>query len=153
MLMFSLGLGGNLIFVAWGWGWWLKTCVPAFRMAVNVAASGAHRENGRLVWSALGDCAGCTSFSEPAGRAPPPRDSCAVDCWYAVLALPKACRFCLLPLENDCWTGLGIGIQLPFGFWVHSKTNCKKNLTLKSKFGYGQPQILLTLWLGCVCSV
>jgi hypothetical protein len=34
---------------------------------------------------------------------------------------------------------------------VDSKTNCKKNPTLKSKFGYGQPQILLTLQLGYIC--
>lgn len=139
MLMFLLGLRGSLILVAWDEGGssrleWQWTREGSW-------APGPGCSQGPC-WVMDGHLRVCSQW-------PCPWNSTTVDCWHAAaapfLALSKACRFCLLPLEkNDCWTDLGIGIQFPFGFWVYSKTHCKKNLTLKSKFGYGQPQILLT---------
>ena len=48
---------------------------------------------------------------------------------------------------------MGFESNFLFGFCMYSKTNCKKNPTLASKFGYGQPQSLLTLWLRYLCAV
>lgn len=61
------------------------------------------------------------------------------------LLSPRLAGLSCPSLGNDCWTDWEIGIQLPLGVWVYSKTNCKKKPTLKTEFGYGQPQILLAL--------
>ena len=129
--------------------WWLtwEPLVPRGKLG---ACSGLFAESERGYWWAQRLLQAWSQGSPSIGL------RCSlllVHCSHTSLCSPWGWQVCLLPLENDRWTDLGIGIQFPFSFWVYSKTNCKKNPTLKSKFGYGQPQILLTLWLGYLCSV